>query len=269
MPPSVSLLESDTGALHIEARTGETSAVAVASTMASLSHLTNELSLIPPSPRNNGDDLQQGSEIPSMPSACKVPDNCIIDTEMKAASACNDDVSAAVVENTGAPVSDAVDVNLNNGAEIGKIVGGKNESRMRYLDVDISRLLEERSRARELLKSCRPPISQASRRQKFKESLQKGLIDCKDVDVSFGNFPYYLRYRSKIFSGILLLNIGYYFISRLLRLSFCPDSETTKDVLIASSFIHLKCKKYKKFTSNLPTVCPRILLSGPGGNTSP
>jgi hypothetical protein len=44
---------------------------------------------------------------------------------------------------------------------------------------------------------------------------------------------------------------------------FC--SENTKNVLIAASFIHLMHKKYAKYTSELATVNPRILLSGPAG----
>lgn len=43
------------------------------------------------------------------------------------------------------------------------------------------------------------------------------------------------------------------------------DSETTKNVMIASTYINLKCNKFAKYTSDLPTVCPRILLSGPAG----
>lgn len=46
------------------------------------------------------------------------------------------------------------------------------------------------------------------------------------------------------------------------------DSETTKNVLIASTYIHLKCNKFAKYTSDLPTVIPRILLSGPAGKVS-
>ncbi|KAI3792320.1 hypothetical protein L2E82_06195 [Cichorium intybus] len=42
--------------------------------------------------------------------------------------------------------------------------------------------------------------------------------------------------------------------------------ETTKSVLIASTHIHLKCNNFVKYTLNLPTVCPRILLSGPAGS---
>lgn len=46
------------------------------------------------------------------------------------------------------------------------------------------------------------------------------------------------------------------------------DSEITKNVLIASTYIHLKCNKFVKYASELPTVCPRILLSGPAGSAS-
>lgn len=45
--------------------------------------------------------------------------------------------------------------------------------------------------------------------------------------------------------------------------NFC--SENTKNVLIAASFIHLKRKEHAKYTTQLLTVNPRILLSGPAG----
>ena len=41
--------------------------------------------------------------------------------------------------------------------------------------------------------------------------------------------------------------------------------ENTKNVLISASYIHLKHKEHAKYTSELPTVNPRILLSGPAG----
>ena len=109
MHPSVSSLEAHGGSkqgLHIEARSG-----AVASTLAPLSHPNDELSLIPPSSRN-GEEVQQGSEIPSVPSTCRVSDNCILDTGMEEAFSCKDDVSAAVIENTGASSSGIANNNL-------------------------------------------------------------------------------------------------------------------------------------------------------------
>lgn len=42
--------------------------------------------------------------------------------------------------------------------------------------------------------------------------------------------------------------------------------EYTKNVLIAASYIHLKYREYAKYASELPTVNPRILLSGPAGS---
>ncbi|OWM90583.1 uncharacterized protein LOC116187611 isoform X2 [Punica granatum] len=69
----------------------------------------------------------------------------------------------------------------------------------------------------------------------FKQEIQAGILDGRDIEVSFDNFPYYL-------------------------------SENTKNVLIAASFIHLKHGEHAKYTSDLTTVNPRILLSGPAGS---
>ncbi|CAI9113083.1 OLC1v1013619C1 [Oldenlandia corymbosa var. corymbosa] len=69
----------------------------------------------------------------------------------------------------------------------------------------------------------------------FKEDIHANIIDGRDIEVSFDDFPYYL-------------------------------SESTKNVLIASTYIQLKHKEKVKYTSELPTVNPRILLSGPAGS---
>ncbi|XP_041993023.1 uncharacterized protein LOC121743737 isoform X1 [Salvia splendens] len=181
--PSVSSLEAHGGSkngLRIEARSGETSAVAVGSTLASLSHPTDELSLTPPSSRN-GEEVEQGSELPSVPSTCKVSDNCIIDT------------------------------------------------------AGPSKILDDHNKHRDQIKGSPPLFPQSPGRQKFIEGLRKCFIDVKDLGVSFEKFPYYL-------------------------------SETTKNVLVSSSYIYLKCPNMGKLISELPAVCPRILLSGPGGS---
>ncbi|KAM1001711.1 hypothetical protein FF1_008194 [Malus domestica] len=73
------------------------------------------------------------------------------------------------------------------------------------------------------------------RRQAFKEKLQQGILRHDDIDVSFESFPYYL-------------------------------SETTKKVLIASTLPNLRCSKFGKYFSSLPTGSPCILLSGPAGS---
>ncbi|KAL0389623.1 UNVERIFIED_CONTAM: ATPase family AAA domain-containing protein 1 [Sesamum calycinum] len=247
VPPSVSILEAHGGsikALHIEARSGEPSAVSVASTLASLSDNHDELSVLPPSCQDDED--AHGSEIPALPSACEVSDNCV-DTEMKDASDHGDGVTVPVVEKTAAPSPNATNENLNVDAESGKILAENNDLRpflqilagsvAPALDISgsISRILDEHRAIRDLGKDSHPTISISSRRQAFKDGLRQGLLQCKNIEVSFENFPYYL-------------------------------SETTKNVLIASTYIHLKCDKFAKYTSDLPTVCPRVLLSGPAGS---
>ncbi|KAL0287748.1 UNVERIFIED_CONTAM: hypothetical protein Sradi_7117200, partial [Sesamum radiatum] len=148
---------------------------------------------------------------------------------------------------TAAPSPNATNENLNVDAESGKILAENNDLRpflqilagsvAPALDISgsISRILDEHRAIRDLGKDSHPTISISSRRQAFKDGLRQGLLQCKNIEVSFENFPYYL-------------------------------SETTKNVLIASTYIHLKCDKFAKYTSDLPTVCPRVLLSGPAGS---
>ncbi|KAG5567716.1 hypothetical protein RHGRI_003047 [Rhododendron griersonianum] len=244
VPPSLSILESH-GApmkgLHFETRSGDASAVAGASILASLSNLRKELSVHP----RNEEDVQQGSEMPTLPSACEAPDNCTLDAEMKDTSD-HDDGAGSVKD---VPSSDAAIENMNldnildfsGDADIGKVPGGTHELRplMRMLARSpagsIAKVLDEQRGIRELLKGFDTPILAATRRQEFKDGLQQGILSASNIEVSFEDFPYYL-------------------------------SETTKNVLIASTYIHLKCNKFAKYTSDLPTVIPRILLSGPAGS---
>jgi SpoVK/Ycf46/Vps4 family AAA+-type ATPase len=81
----------------------------------------------------------------------------------------------------------------------------------------------------------RPPVLTSTVHEIYKDGLQEAILNFENIEVSFDDFPYYL-------------------------------SETTKDVLIASTYIHMKCNKFAKYTSDLPTVSPRILLSGPAGS---
>lgn len=43
------------------------------------------------------------------------------------------------------------------------------------------------------------------------------------------------------------------------------NSESIKNVLIASAHIPFKTREFATFTSELPTLSPRTLLSGPAG----
>ncbi|XP_073015316.1 uncharacterized protein [Primulina eburnea] len=70
----------------------------------------------------------------------------------------------------------------------------------------------------------------------FREGILASILYGQQLEVSFENFPYYL-------------------------------SESTKSLLVATSYIQLKHKDLvKKITSKLPTLNPRILLSGPAGS---
>eukprot|EP00271_Cylindrocystis_brebissonii_P011385 TRINITY_DN2881_c0_g1_i1.p1 TRINITY_DN2881_c0_g1~~TRINITY_DN2881_c0_g1_i1.p1 ORF type:complete len:1004 (+),score=276.61 TRINITY_DN2881_c0_g1_i1:34-3012(+) len=63
----------------------------------------------------------------------------------------------------------------------------------------------------------------------------KGMVKWDDVDVTFEEFPYYL-------------------------------SDATKMALLDSTFIHLKRPEFAKYTADMPTMSPRILLTGPPGS---
>ncbi|KDO87282.1 hypothetical protein CISIN_1g000858mg [Citrus sinensis] len=254
----MSILEAQSAPLktmHIEARSGDPSAVAGASILASLSNIQKDLSLIPP-PTKAGVDAQN-SEIASLASGCDGPEDRIPDVDMKDATSNNDDAGSSSRGKTVVPQSDAANENPNLDsigldacvdAEIGKIPGATYELRplLRMLagssspDFDISggisKILDEQREIRELLKdSDRPTVLISARRQAFKDSLQEGILGPENIEVSFESFPYYL-------------------------------SDITKNVLIASTYVHLKCNNFAKYASDLPTMCPRILLSGPAGS---
>ncbi|KAL3328732.1 hypothetical protein AABB24_036050 [Solanum stoloniferum] len=248
----VSILEAHSGSikgLHLEARSRDPSTVAVASTLASLSNLRKDLSLLPPSSQNDK-DVKQGSEVPILPatSGLSLTEKDDLDTDMKDASDGNDEPGVLVDEKNDviSPGIENGNLNLDNvvldsvDAEIGKVqpllqvLAGSSASEF-DLSGSISKIFEEQRNFRELLKDIDPPISALTRHQTFKNALQQGVVDFNTIDVTFENFPYYL-------------------------------SENTKNVLIASTYIHLKCNGFAQYVSDLPTVCPRILLSGPAGS---
>ncbi|XP_020579082.1 uncharacterized protein LOC110023815 [Phalaenopsis equestris] len=74
----------------------------------------------------------------------------------------------------------------------------------------------------------------SSRSQKFKEQLKHGILSSRE-QVSFENFPYFL-------------------------------SENTKIALLSCAYIHLELKEFAKYSANISSLNPRILLSGPAGS---
>ncbi|XAR50320.1 Adenosinetriphosphatase [Bertholletia excelsa] len=197
--------------IHVERKAGDPSAVAGASILASLSTLRQDLSRLKPTAQTSG-RTHQGTELPPLPI---VHDNMEGDID-------------------GVEVNSATNVVSDKAAEIGVT------SKILSLDantdssLEAGNVFEERN---EWTRDSLPPSTSgiSVRCAVFKEDILAGILDGKDIEVSFDNFPYYL-------------------------------SESTKNVLIAASYIHLKHREQVKYTSELPTVNPRILLSGPAGS---
>ncbi|XP_022758008.1 uncharacterized protein LOC111305081 isoform X2 [Durio zibethinus] len=241
IPSSVSILEAQTAPIKgiIEAQSGDPSAVAGAATiLASLS-------------------TKENSEMSTLPSGCDVSDDRIPEVDMKDSASNTDPATTSSREKTVAPPPDAANENPNldrlglddiMDADNTKIPGAAYPLRplLRILagtsstDFDfsgsIAKILDEQREIREMLKEFEPPTALIStKRQAFKDSLQEGILNPDNIDISFENFPYFL-------------------------------SVTTKNVLVASTYVHLKCNKFAKYASDLPTMSPRILLSGPAGS---
>ncbi|XP_004241492.2 uncharacterized protein [Solanum lycopersicum] len=116
-------------------------------------------------------------------------------------------------------------VDSSNAADVG--------SSSQFLRFDGKLMLEEKRLTEESIHAS-TSSRMSSIASVFTEKIQATIIDGKDIEVSFDDFPYYL-------------------------------SETTKAMLIADTYIHLKHKEQLKYVSELPAVNSRILLSGPAG----
>ncbi|KAJ4712558.1 AAA-type ATPase family protein [Melia azedarach] len=197
--------------LQLERRSGDPSAVAGASILASLSSLRQDLSPWK-SPAQSTSKIQQGTELPT-PSV----DNDATEVELDGlegnSTANTESDKAADVGAIGKNIP--LECNRDAGVEAGNVLEGRNEWR------------RDTQPASTLGMSLRCAV--------FREDILAGILDGTKLQVSFENFPYYL-------------------------------SENTKNVLIAASYIHLKHKEHAKYTSELPTVNPRMLLSGPAGS---
>ncbi|TYI72417.1 hypothetical protein E1A91_D07G060600v1 [Gossypium mustelinum] len=197
--------------LQLERRSGDSSAVTGAATiLASLSSLRPDLSRWKSPP-------QASSKIPQV-------------TEVS---------TAADVDLEGMEGNSTANIGNDKAAEVGSVnktlhLDCNHDSNTEAGNVKLSGVLDGRT---EWVKDSQPTMlsSISLRCAVFKEDIHAGILDGRNLDVSFDNFPYYL-------------------------------SENTKNVLIAASIIHLKHKEHVKYTSDLTTVNPRILLSGPAGS---
>ncbi|XP_024976468.1 uncharacterized protein LOC112514310 isoform X2 [Cynara cardunculus var. scolymus] len=192
--------------LHIERRAGDPSAIAGASILASLSNLRPDLSRLKPA--------SQTAPKPYPGTELRHPNH-------------DDEVD-------GLEVTSATNTANDSASEIGAT------SKITPLGSSLDPSITETGNALETREWTRDPLPPSApgmsvRSAMLKEEILAGIIDGREVEVSFDDFPYYL-------------------------------SENTKNVLIAASYIHLKHRDQVKYASELPTVNPRILLSGPAGS---
>ncbi|XP_023634191.1 uncharacterized protein LOC17878210 [Capsella rubella] len=120
----------------------------------------------------------------------------------------------------------SVDNQSNKAADSGAVSSHNQDSKMKILD--------EKNEVTRISQQA-STSGNVLRSAKFREGIQAGIIEGKSLEVSFKNFPYYL-------------------------------SEYTKTILICASHVHLKKKEYAHYASNMTTLNPRILLSGPTGS---
>ncbi|XP_021898049.1 uncharacterized protein LOC110814778, partial [Carica papaya] len=231
--------------MQLERRTGDPSAVAGASILASLSSLGHDLARWK-LPSQSTSKINQATEVPT---------NSAVQNGMEIGADGTDGNSAANIGSDKAADSGATNKNLqldNNqdpGIEAGNVkLSGVNDLLRPFLrmfapstscNLKLSKsickqVFDERI---ERTRDSQPPSTSGmpSRCTVFREEIRGGILDGRDLEVSFDNFPYYL-------------------------------SEHTKNVLIASSYIHLKHKELVNYASDLAAINPRILLSGPAGS---
>ncbi|XP_022738969.1 uncharacterized protein LOC111291460 isoform X3 [Durio zibethinus] len=197
--------------LQLERRSGDPSAVTGATILASLSSLRPDLSRWK-SPSQASSKIHEVTEVPTHSIVDDAEDVDLDGLEGNSTANIGNDKAAEVgAINKNLPL----DCNHDSGTEAGNVLDERND------------------RARDSQPALTSSVS--LRCAIFKEDIQAGILDGRNLEVSFENFPYYL-------------------------------SENTKNVLIAASIIHLKHKEHAKYTSELTTVNPRILLSGPAGS---
>ncbi|XP_068483798.1 uncharacterized protein [Phaseolus vulgaris] len=229
---------------QIERRAGDPSAVAGASILASLSSLRRDLTRWK-SPSQTTSKPHQGTDVPSHSVLPDGTESGLDGLEGNSAPNIATDKAADV----GASDKDLpMDCDSDDaGTEAGNVkISGVNAflgpffrilagstCKVKLSKSIFKQVFEERHGTRDAQAASTSGTS--LRTAVFKEDVLAAILDRKEIEVSFDNFPYYL-------------------------------SENTKNVLIAACFIHLKHREHAKYTTDLTTINPRILLSGPAGS---
>lgn len=202
--------------LQLERRSGDPSAVAGASILASLSSLRPDLSRWK-SPRQTSGKLHQGTEVPAHSA---VPDG---DVELDGTEA----NSTSNIGSDKAAEAGAIDQNLPHDCNPDSVIEADNVkiSGMNDLIRPFLRMLAQSSSCKQKVSKsiCKQVLEERSewtrdlqlastsgmslRCAVFKEDILAGILDGKNIEVSFENFPYYLRYD---FFSLYLMPISMY-----------------------------------------------------------
>lgn len=201
--------------IQFETRSGDPSAVAGASILASLSNHKKD----PSPPASAGENARQGVDRHALPSACDVAEGCNSDldkncdarkgnTEHNGSAEVPSGDKAAVILSTDLCANestqhDTIGSDAQLDADIGKISGTNYEIRpllkmitgSSAAELDLTgKVFKVFEDQRELLRDLDTPASLPTTRcQAFKDGLKRGIVDASDIQVSFASFPYYLR----------------------------------------------------------------------------
>ncbi|KAH1202100.1 putative AAA domain-containing protein C24B10.10c [Glycine max] len=226
--------------LPLERRSGDPSAVDGASILASLSNRQDLTRW--KSPSQTSSKPHQGTDVSSR----SVHHDCT-ETELDGSESTPNVRSDKAAEVRTSDKNSTMDCNPDAGAEAGNVkISGVNDFLRPFFRIlaqpscklKLSRsickqVLEERNGTLDM--QAASTLGTSVRCAVFKADVHAAILDGKEIDASFDNFPYYL-------------------------------SENTKNVLVAACFMHLRHKEHEKFTADLTTINPRILLSGPAGS---
>ncbi|XP_074591297.1 uncharacterized protein LOC141847211 [Curcuma longa] len=244
--------------VQVETRSGDPSAVAGASILASLSNTIKDLPDAPSSPID--ENIHEGIEKPAVDSVCDASEDCNPDLEKGSdilkESSDNDGGAESPTDNPDAVLSsdlvgdevmqlDSIGPDVHHDDEIGKVSAINYETRpsLRMLagsptsDLDLTvNAFKAFDDHRDFLKDLESTTFVPTNRcQAFKDGLKQAILTPSDIQVSFEKFPYYL-------------------------------SENLKKILTTCALIHLERKEFIKYTSDISSVNNRILLSGPTGS---
>ncbi|MED6184991.1 hypothetical protein PIB30_052748 [Stylosanthes scabra] len=221
---------------QLRRRTGDPSAVAGASILASLSNFRQEFARLK-SPSQNSPKIHKSTDVSDHPED-KLDDGLESAPNMqcdKAADVGTSDKNSPMdcIPDAGTEAGNVKLFGVNDFLSPCFRILAQSNCKLKLSKGICKQVLEERNGTQDTLA---PSTSGTSARcEVFKEDVHAAILDGKEIDVSFDNFPYYL-------------------------------SENTKNVLVAACYIHLRHKEREKYSADLTTINPRILLSGPAGS---